>query len=189
MSQHQVLAEDAYDVIQDAIDVLEELSDAAGEEEEEEEEEEGNDDDQDKTETVVKNTSCEGQANTAADAAAAAAAENPTTSSQCDWNPSPESELQEQQSSGINSCQPDQIQPKQPILRSADECASIVQVSGSVSSAPEPPEAGFFGLLNEPEWGLLWIMGLLSTAPLGLMTAMALSEDCGCGIMACSLSQ
>ena len=126
MTPHQVLAEDAYEVIQDAIDALEELSDADGEDEEE------SDDDDD------NNSEAEAEG--------------------------------------------------ERINKNSENGAAESEVSQSVSKPPVtvPFGGSCFGLLNEPEWGVLWVMGLLACVSLGLMTAMAQVEGCGCGIMACT---
>ncbi len=192
MSQLQVLAEDAYNVLQDAIDELEELKDAAGDDEEsdedddEEEEEEEEEEDKDEAEDA-KGIIIGGQENGADNRAAAEAAEFEKRSAVSQVQPSCEADLlqTQKQSCGFNNhdSQPDQIQCTQPIYSEDSPASAITQATGSKLPADEPPGRCYFGLLKEPEWGLMWVMGMLGAVSLGLMTAMAQSEDCGCGNM------
>ncbi len=212
---HQVIAEDAYDVIQDAIDALEDLSEADGEYEEPDDDDDDNDDDDDdddnnnndndysndkednqnangdvKRKQDVERTNKsvqEGQTSAAGGSETPVKVENPTTTPKLQQFP--ESEPLQEQSAGITEFQShpnQQLTQPEPIVYAAISASSIVKVSESKLPAAGPPECCFFGLLKEPEWGLLWMMGLLCSVSLGVMTAMAFSEECGCGSMTCT---
>ncbi len=186
-AQLQVLAENAYEVIQDAIEALEELSDADGEDEGESDD----DDDDDDNNSDAEAESINGTAEKAEAAAAAAASSSvPITAAAPNLQPSPESDMQEQ-SYGFKNGQPFELpgHSRQAIFCPADVSDSVIPLASE--SVRKPTVTGLsgctcFGLLNEPEWGLLWVMGMLACVSLGLMTAMAQSEDCGCGIMTCT---
>jgi hypothetical protein len=117
-------------------------------------------------------------------AAAAAASAVAITATGPNWQPSPESDMQEQ-SYCFKNGQPSEVlvHSRQTMFCPADVSDSLIpQASQSESKPPVTGPSGgtCFGLLKEPEWGLLWVMGLLACVSLGLMTAMAQSEDCGC---------